>query len=559
MPAPVPADTRKLLTLLFWGGVALAPVAALILLVADGNGPLRFAAVLAILAVVLIGLSIALRTDGGGPQAEVLREEVDELRRELRGEIVAAAQRGNQALDEVQRVQEALAGLRRRVDSGGVAVANDEPPGPGRARVPAPEAPSRPAERVSAQAGVYGTAQPGPGPTGGYGGERQGPTNDRPASGSAGVYGSPGRPEQDNRPGEHGPRPLGVVRHTETVHVTTRHTIVDGGVGESGGRYGGYQPTWSGAQPGQRGRGGPGTERDDTSWSDGDDRPRRDESRRWSGTERPDDHSWSGAAQDEERQWSGSSRADERSWSGSAREPERAWSPPQEESRWSAAPDDWSTARGGGSGYPDEPARDRDDRDWSPRDDQGWEAGGERWETPADPVPAARGHRADDTGQYWAQLRAGDRWAAVRDDDRGRELRVGERRAELHADPAGTEYRVEDRWASVRRDEPHRDVHGDDARRDGWGEPESRPALPAGGVPVPQEWRPPRQRGHQPEPARAYQPEPVRGYQSEPAYGYQPETTRGQRPGGEQYGRRHQVEEPGYGPAAYDGGAGRWR
>ncbi|WP_216592820.1 hypothetical protein [Verrucosispora sioxanthis] len=166
MPAPVPADPRKLLTVLFWGGVALAPVAALILLVADGNGPLRFAAVLAILAVVLIGLSIALRSDGGGQHAEELREEVDELRRELRGEIVAAAQRGNQALDEIQRVQQALAGLRQRVDSGGVtAVANDEPPGPGRARVSAPEAPPRQTEPPSPpRAGPAGTAQRVPGP-----------------------------------------------------------------------------------------------------------------------------------------------------------------------------------------------------------------------------------------------------------------------------------------------------------------------------------------------------------------------------------------------------------
>ncbi|MEV2241846.1 hypothetical protein [Micromonospora sp. NPDC049891] len=551
MPAPVPADTRKLLTVLFWGGVALAPVAALILLVADGNGPLRFAAVLAILAVVLIGLSIALRTDDGGQHAEELREEVDELRRELRGEIVAAAQRGNHALDEVQRVQEALAGLRRRVESGGggTPVADDEPPpGPGRARVPAPEAPSRQAERPAAQAGVYGTAQTGPGPAGGYGGERSGPGNDRPASGSAGVYGSPVRPEQDNRPGEPGPRPLGVVRHTETVHVTTRHTIV----GESGGRYGGYPAAWSGAQPGERGRSGQGTDRDDHSWSDGDDRSRRDDGRRWSGGERHDERSWSGAAQEEERPWSGSSRDDERSWSGSPGEADRSWSPPREQSRWSAAHDDWSTARDGGSGYPEGPSVDREDRDRAGRrDDRGWDAGGQHWESPADPAPVARGHRADDTGEYWAQLRAGDRWAAVRDDDRGRELRVGERRAEMHADPTGSEYRVEDRWASVRRDEPRRDVAGDDAWRDGWGEPESRPALPAGGVPVPQEWRPPRQRG--------YQPEPARGYQPEPAYGYQPEPARGQRPDGEQYGRRHHVEEPGCGPAAHDGGADRWR
>ncbi|MCM0677594.1 hypothetical protein NCC78_23315, partial [Micromonospora phytophila] len=127
MPAPVvSADTRNpsLLNVLFWIGVALAPVAALILLVADGNGPLRFAAVLAILAVVLIGLSIALRADGGGStREEELLDEIDQLRRELRGEIVAAAQRGNQALDQAQRAQEAVAALRHRLDVGGAAPA----------------------------------------------------------------------------------------------------------------------------------------------------------------------------------------------------------------------------------------------------------------------------------------------------------------------------------------------------------------------------------------------------------------------------------------------------
>ncbi|TBL33120.1 hypothetical protein EYA84_17950, partial [Verrucosispora sp. SN26_14.1] len=126
MPAPVPVDARnkKMLKALFWGGVALAPVAALILLVADGNGPLRFAAVLAIMAVVFIGLSIALRTEGdGSARSEELRADLDELRRELRGEIVAAAQRGNQALTEAQRAHEALAGLRRRLDAGAAQLA----------------------------------------------------------------------------------------------------------------------------------------------------------------------------------------------------------------------------------------------------------------------------------------------------------------------------------------------------------------------------------------------------------------------------------------------------
>ncbi|GIJ28194.1 hypothetical protein Vqi01_33560 [Micromonospora qiuiae] len=508
MPAPVPADPRskRLLTALFWGGVALAPVAALILLVAEGNGPLRFAAVLAIMAVVLIGLSIALRTEGGAGHADELREELDELRRELRGEIVAAAQRGNQALDEAQRVQEALAGLRRQVDAGGAGpVAGGESPGAGRARVAAPEPETPPgyAERPAGPAGVYAAAPAGghgAGPGGEYEDEQPGigyaagrpPTGhagDRPVSGSAGVYGSGGRPEQDNRSGDPAPRPLGVVRHTETVHVTTRQTIVDGGVGESGSRYGGY------AAP----------------------------------------------------------RSDSRS--------ERPW--PGQRETWSAPRDDHDA-------YRDDRAAHRDDRDWgAPRDEPGWDDGGQQWDAPAEPASPGRRQRPDDSGEYWAQMRAGDRWAAVRDDDQGRELRVGERRAEVHADPTGTEYRVADRWASVRRDEPRRAAEGDEGWREGWGEPEHRPALPAGGVPVPPEWRPPRQRGYQPEPAREYQPEPTYGYSPEPARGYPPEppvrgyppseAARGPRPEHEPYGRRHHAEESGYGHSGHDGARNRWR
>ncbi|MER7169526.1 hypothetical protein ABT336_26140, partial [Micromonospora sp. NPDC000207] len=128
MSAPVSAPERRppsLLTVLFWAGVALAPVAALILLVAESNGPLRVAAVLAIGAVVLIGLSITLRADGGaaGVDPEQAQEELDDLRRELRSEIVAAAQRGNQALDQAHRAQEAVAALRRRLDDASAPVA----------------------------------------------------------------------------------------------------------------------------------------------------------------------------------------------------------------------------------------------------------------------------------------------------------------------------------------------------------------------------------------------------------------------------------------------------
>ncbi|WP_199562224.1 hypothetical protein [Micromonospora deserti] len=506
MPASVAADRRNppLLTVLFWIGVAVAPVAALILLVADGNGPLRFAAVLAILAVVLIGLSIALRPDGGdGPAvAEELQDEIEQLRRELRGEIVAAAQRGNQALDQAQRAQEAVAAVRRRLDASSAALAGaEEPAGAGRARVPAVEPPG---EAVSGR-GRHPAQDDAPSRWGQddeepahrtqparYGAERSatGYGADRPAAGSAGVYGTDRsggvygarQPEQEARPASE-PRPLGVVRHTETVHVTTRHTIVDGAApvpADSGARYGG----------GHAGRRSAGPEEGSWAPTDSDDRP-------WAGYGEPDDRS---------------RRDDNRAWSASPGE-ERSWSDERDRSgqRW----DEWEQ---------------RDDRPWADqRDDRGWTGGGEHgWEAPAEQSGRGASYQPDDagveSGEYWAQLRAGDSWAAVRDDDRGREVRLGERRAEVHADAGGTEYRVADRWAAVRRDEPRRghDRDGDDAWRGGWVEPESRPALPVGGVPVPDEWRPPRQRGHQEQ--RAYQPEPEPyGRRQEERYGYPPQ------------------------------------
>ncbi|MEH1013766.1 hypothetical protein V6U90_11745 [Micromonospora sp. CPCC 206060] len=77
----------SLLAAFFWVGVGLAPLAAIILLVADTNAPLRIAAVLGLTSVVLIGLSIALRRDSGLPDSGVedrLLDEIEALRRELR-------------------------------------------------------------------------------------------------------------------------------------------------------------------------------------------------------------------------------------------------------------------------------------------------------------------------------------------------------------------------------------------------------------------------------------------------------------------------------------------
>ncbi|MEU6022454.1 hypothetical protein [Micromonospora sp. NPDC047134] len=498
MPATVPTDPRskQLLTALFWGGVALAPVAALILLVADGNGPLRFAALLAIMAVVLIGLSITLRADSGGEQhAEELRAEIEQVQRELRSEIVAAAQRSNQALNEVERVQQALAGLRHTTaaapapSTGSAPLADGEPVGAGRARVamepeappPAVEHPAPPAPEDRPTSAPYG-ARPAPAPYA-----------DRAASAPYGERPAPGGPGK--RPGSPGgvygsaqPAGQGVVRHTETVHVTTRHTIVDGAMGDPASRFGGYVPPWPGDD--RSAPGDPVTHREDRP-AYREQRPAYREDRPGHGEDRP-------------------------------------------------------AYRDGGPGLREERHGYRDEGDWAAsREERGRGESGPQWGAAAEVAPD-RPPRADDTGEYWAQLRAGDRWAAVRDDERGREYRAGERHAEVNADHTGTEYRVADRWASVRHGEPRRAADGDEGWRDGPAE-DRRPALPPGGVPVPEEWRAPRQRGHHPEAGRGPQAEPVRGYQPEPPRGHQPEP----------YGRRHRAEDTGYGPPVQDPG-NRW-
>ncbi|MGV9216195.1 hypothetical protein ACTFTM_30455 [Micromonospora sp. RB23] len=561
MPAPVTPDARRqplLLTVLFWGGVALAPVAALILLVADGNGPLRLAAVLAIVAVVLIGLSIALRPDGDGASARVeeLLDEIEELRRELRAEIVAAAQRGNQALDQAQRAQEGVAAIRRRLDATGAALAGSAPAAepaaasrarvtaaepvddtpPARSRVPVPGDAPAARVRVPAAGETAGRGPvtdevaarvrvPAPNEAAGRWGRDERADDepayrhraaDAPETPAGSVYGAAARPPEQDRPREYDPpreydrarerdrpepthRPVGVVRHTETVHVTTRHTVVDGGPAESGGRYGGgYAGQWT--PPAQE-------------WTRGGTQGRarsRDDAREPRSAYGDDDRDRSWGPQHSSRGEAASAGPrDGSGWGG----PERG----EEEPRW--------TARG------DEPAW-TDQRDaYAPADESAWDGRAQRrgWSEQVEPERAGAPQpgpalRADDTGEYWSQLRAGDRWAAVRDDDNGRELRVGERRAEVQADATGTEYRVADRWASVRHEEARRQEDPrwhEDARRqeDPRWQDERRPALPVGGVPVPDEWRPPRQRGHEPEPA------PERGGRRrvEERYGYPPQ------------------------------------
>ncbi|HWG98731.1 MAG TPA: hypothetical protein VNV66_05290, partial [Pilimelia sp.] len=305
-----------------------------------------------------------------------------------------------------------------------------------------------------------------------------------------------------------GPPPP-VVRHTETVHVTTRHTVVGADAPRSAGepadapRYADPAPV------------GP---QSDT-WSPPRQRQPRSEPAR-SDTGRPDPN-WPVAEPGLERDavregpaWSGASwRADAPRWA--AREDRGASEPPGERDR---RPGPWpgdAEPGGGAAGWADRPAHWGDRPDWdhrpdrdersdrdgrvagrggSPRDDLAssaegsWEArarwdddsrwqAGARWDErggwdggvradgapddgarddrgrwaagpPRDERPGDRPAPAATTG--WT----GDRWAAVRVDDRGRELRMGERRAHLHADDTGAEVRVEDRWAGVREDRP---------------------------------------------------------------------------------------------------------
>ncbi|BCL14374.1 hypothetical protein [Micromonospora sagamiensis] len=463
MPAPVSLDDKRAasrLTLLFRAGLAVAALAALLLLVADGNGLLRVAAVLAITAVVMINISVALRPDTAA-EVRQLADEIDELRAELAAVAHSARPAADPARwsaepvgarnDEVPAAEQPRAGRARVTVAGTVPVrpAADEPePEGGRRRADDPEDGRRRTSEPAA--GRRRAAEPDGEPfpdhrTGGDWYADQEPVarpraTSRYASERAagGVYGGSARSDgPDVRPGaapgpEAPARPVGVVRHTETVHVTTRHTVVDGTPDPGPGGYGRWTP------------------REEQPWS-GHDPERAD---RWDGYPSREDH---------------------------------------------PRPDpDWRTSAGGRYGGADE-------RYGHPGGERSGPTGGDsrsRRGAPDRPDPGPAYPSGDAGADDWSEVRAGGRWATVRDDEHGRELRMSERRAALHADGDGTELRVEDHWAAVRRprrghpddgydrDEP-RGAGPEYPRRDGH-RPDPDRALPPGGVPVPEQWRPAR-------------------------------------------------------------------
>ncbi|NUS73052.1 MAG: hypothetical protein HOQ05_06550 [Corynebacteriales bacterium] len=114
----------------FWVGIALAPLAALILLLGQGVSPLRAAAVLAILSVVLIGLSVTFREDASSVredlaeefqrEVDAVRADVDTLRRGVQLTVNRELERVRGELEEARTVMHAEA---TRLPPGGYAKA----------------------------------------------------------------------------------------------------------------------------------------------------------------------------------------------------------------------------------------------------------------------------------------------------------------------------------------------------------------------------------------------------------------------------------------------------
>ncbi len=409
MPAADTFQQRRggqLPTGLLWTGVGLAPVAAALVLLGGGAGVLRVAAVLAILAVVLIGLSITLRPDASGIRAELedaLLDELDAVREEVRQDMSQAARASHRALTEkVEQLSQMVDTLRGQVETlraGTAALARREPE---QVR-PANVMPANPMSQPVGMSPPVGMSQPA----------------GMPASGMS----QPAAPNRMNGGGN----PMGaggIFRHTETVQVTTRHTVVDQHDADRSAAYRANGNVYGPARAPEPAYGV----------------ARPEPARRPLG-EAPRSDSWTEERlRDRLTDTSGDIRGNARGRHGY-------------DSRH----------------YEPEPERRADHRSGEYRRPRPYDRDYER-----DGRVYRRDDRRDDrrdepeTGNGWTGMHAGDRWAEVREDDRGRELRMGERRAAVHRDETGTAMRIEDRWAEVRaQDSPG-------GRRRANGEPETR-------------------------------------------------------------------------------------
>jgi hypothetical protein len=129
---------------LFWVGVALAPLAVLVVLFGGSTGALRIAVAFAVLSIVALAVSIAMR-----PSVEMLRvdiehrflDEVERVRASSREEVALAARNTHRVLTEQIRVlSDTVEWLREQLDevhtgamiaAAAAAAAPPEPAGPG--------------------------------------------------------------------------------------------------------------------------------------------------------------------------------------------------------------------------------------------------------------------------------------------------------------------------------------------------------------------------------------------------------------------------------------------
>ena len=451
-------STRLLPTTLFWAGVALAPLAVLLFLVSTGAFAMQIASVLAVVALALMGVALWLGRDGDNVRVEVeeiVFEELDALRGELRNDIAHATRTSHKQLGErIVALSETVEVLRGQLDY------------------------------------VRGQL------------ERTGQPQAHPQAG----------PAHHNAPGN-------LLRHTETVQVTTRQTtLVDSSDGRRDGTVYGSRP-----QPPEYGS---------RSQQDYGGRARVD-------YPAPADagvpsHFGGRATVPQPRQEPRTGDIPPafggRTYGAAQvplqRAPEPSYSPPAPPPAIDSAPREES--------WTEQLLRERLNR--RERDpvgrDTGWEertgehtAGGRRRTFDADDYSAERmtgGLSAGGTGGFREPTTGGlggaggfrepttggaggaggfrepttggagsfrepttggpsglgssgisgystsDRWAEVRSDERGRELQMGEFRSQMREGERGSEIRIEDRWAAVRREDDRR--REEQHRRDEWGE-----------------------------------------------------------------------------------------
>lgn len=240
-----PARSGRAATIVFWIGLALAPLAGVLIWLAHGGGALKGAAVLAVASAVIVGLSVVVRRDGEWVRAELhqtILAENEAVRAEVRAELSAVDRDATNVLyREIAALRDEVDALRENVDRPAHAGAHQQPayqqpgyqeertgyrsaPASHAAPDPAPVSPGRhweqPAEPEPAHAGYQ---------AGYHSGYRHSGYRDEPAA--AGWQTPAAAEERTYR------------RRTETVQVSVHQTTTHmedaaGTVGRLAGRFG---------------------------------------------------------------------------------------------------------------------------------------------------------------------------------------------------------------------------------------------------------------------------------------------------------------------------------